>query len=108
LDGAVAYLFYLTASGVLGKIETLVDLIKDQLESVPKCMIVLPGSRAGLVEYKLHHNPYLRAKLETNWTFLKYRHVRWLMDFENLNKTNLDESLNRDPLANRDPQILLL
>jgi hypothetical protein len=108
LDGAVVYLFYLTASGVLGKIETLVDLIKDQLESVPKCMIVLPGSRAGLVEYKLHHNPYLRAKLETNWTFLKYRHVRWLMDFENLNKTNLDESLNRDPLANRDPQILLL
>jgi hypothetical protein len=107
-DGAAQYLFYLTASGLLGKIESLMHLIGRTSKKLPQCLIVLPGGRAGLVEYKLQHNPYLRAKLETSWTFLKYRHVRWLMEFENLDQINLDQALKRDPLANRDPQILLL
>ena len=88
-SGVTQYSFYLIASGVLGR-------------------IVLPGSRAGWVEYKLRRDPRLRNAVEGGWLLVKFRHVRWLAANDNLSLDNLEELLAMDTLTNRDQQMPLL
>jgi hypothetical protein len=71
-------------------------------------LIVVPGGRAGLIGYKLQRDPRLQAAIEAGWRFLKFRHMRWLAENDNLERANLDEQLELDPLSNRDPQMPLL
>ncbi len=71
-------------------------------------LIVLPGGRAGLVEYKLRRDQRLRAVLGQGWRFVKFRQVRWLAENESLRRDNFEELLELDPLSNRDPQLPLL
>jgi hypothetical protein len=112
-DGRIAYRFYLLASAVLG------DLVfpaqaprRIDLEGAPqlpvKDLIVIPGGRAGLIGHKLQRDPRLQAAVQSGWRFLKFRHLRWLAENDNLERANLDEQLELDPLSNRDPQMPLL
>jgi hypothetical protein len=71
-------------------------------------MIVLPGGRARLVEYKLSRDPRLRSALQESWRLIKFRHLRRLADDLSLVRENLERLLDLDPLANRDPQLPLL
>ena len=66
-------------------------------------VIVLPGSRAGWVEYKLRRDPRLRNAVENGWLLVKFRHVRWLAQNDNLSQDNLEELLALDPLTNQGP-----
>ncbi len=108
-DGSIQFIFFIIASAVLGKVPT-----GDLTQSYPFAtsasrMIVLPGGRAGLIETKLRRDARLRTLISDNkWKFLKYRHVRWLAENENLSLDQLEKSLDLDPLANRDPQMPLL
>jgi hypothetical protein len=112
-DGRIVYRFYLQASAVLGS-----SIFPSQAprrfdpEGAPqlpvKDLIVVPGGRAGLIGYKLQRDPRLQAALEVGWRFLKFRHIRWLAENDNLERSNLDEQLDLDPLSNRDPQMPLL
>jgi hypothetical protein len=71
-------------------------------------MIILPGGRARLVEYKLSRDPRLRSAIQEGWRLIKFRHLRRLADDLSLNRENLEKLLDQDPLANRDPQMPLL
>ncbi len=71
-------------------------------------VIVLPGSRAGWVEYRLRSDPRLRNAVENGWLLVKFRHVRWLAQNDNLSQENLEELLALDPLTNKDQQMPLL
>jgi len=98
----VHYAFYILASAVFGKIVTTPQYPSQ------KSLIVYPGSRAGLVMFKLHNDPRLNQAVEAGWRFVKFRLVRRLAEDPRLNHANLDVQLDQDPFNNKDPQMQLL
>ncbi len=100
-NGEIEYLLYLTASAVLGKI------IPYEKPPLSKAIIILPGGRANLVAYKRKHNPLLRQQAEDHYQFVKYRHLRHLLENPFLSPGNLDDQLALDPLTYTEPQIRL-
>lgn len=119
-DGQVRYWFYLIASAVIGEI----ILGKPGAPPSPPehSIIVLPGGRANLVAYKLRRDPRLRSlcaaeafsgepalpmAAPTGWRFLKFRHLRQLLDNLLLDRRNFDLFLAQDPLTYSTPQMRL-
>ena len=101
-DGKQEYTFLISASGLLGK------LILTRPEAPPNPWIVLPGSRAHLVVYKLSQNQPLAELVEASWGFLKYRHLRRLVDEDSLTRENIEERFRLDPLKYDAPQLPLI
>jgi hypothetical protein len=118
--GQTRYWFFLMASAVIGEIM----LGKNNSSASPPAssIMVLPGGRANLVAYKLRHDPRLRALCaETEspstqlpgftttpgWRFLKFRHLRQMVDNLLLTRDNLDEILAQDGLTYTAPQMRL-
>jgi hypothetical protein len=63
-------------------------------------VLVLPGGRAGLLQFKLGRNPRLQAAVEQGgWLFLKFRHVRRLLADPALNRVAFLTALGLDPLV---------
>ncbi len=91
-QGKMAFCFFLAASGIVGKY-----LLGPTPISPARCILVLPGSRANLVAYKIHHDPRLAEALELGWRFLKFRLLRQLLDRKNLTRALLEEMLQADP-----------
>lgn len=61
--------------------------------------LVLPGGRAGLVEFKVRRDPRLRqAVVAGNWSIVKFRQVRQMLADENMTRTTLEPALASDPL----------
>ena len=98
------YWFYPVASAVLSDV-----LLKGEQVGGEK-VIVLPGSRANLVMYKLKRDPRLAecCKPPMGWHFLKFRHLRWQLENPLLTRDSLAESLELDPLTYSTPQLRLL
>jgi hypothetical protein len=63
-------MFFLFASSMIGRFVYSPPAIP-----VSKCILVLPGSRAGLLAYKLQRDPRLAEAAGSGWRFLKFRHV---------------------------------
>jgi hypothetical protein len=101
-QGAVVERFYLSASGLLNKIAALGN--KDH----QKGWIILPGSRAGLIHYKLIHNPPLAEILQGNWQMVKFRHLRRLREQGGLTRDNYRERFCLDPFTSDSPQLPLI
>lgn len=117
--GLESYWFYPIASAVfanilLGKGETLAT-------TPQKSLVVIPGGRANLVAYKLKQDPRLKRLTQpaatqtgddavgpTGWRFLKWRHLRWLVDNINQMQQPLDILLQQDPLTLDTQQMRLL
>ncbi len=112
-DGTITYTFYVLDSArlshpVFSKSMSLDVSAVEEPKKPPRNILVIPGGRSRLVEYKLHHDPRLRSMVEADWRLVKFRHVRSLVENKTLNRANLDDLLNRDPPATRDPQLPLL
>jgi hypothetical protein len=61
--------------------------------------LVLPGGRAGLVEYKLRRDRRLRTALAAGaWTIVKFRQVRQMLADQSLTRATLEPFLSGDPL----------
>ncbi len=91
-QGKTAMCFFLLVSGILGKY-----LLNPTPVPPARCILVLPGSRANLVAYKIHHDPRLAEALEQGWRFLKFRLLRQLLDRKNLTQAVFEEMLQADP-----------
>jgi hypothetical protein len=102
LKGKRSYLSLATATACLGKI-----LPYTREFDVP-VLLALPGSRSNLALYKLHGDPRIRSTAEKNWFFIKYRHLRRLVEMPNLTVDNLEELLKMDPLTTNITQMRLL
>ena len=98
------YQFHPIASAVIG------DIILQTMPLVAKHLIVIPGSRANLVTFKLRRDPRLADKCmpPAGWRFLRFRQIRWLLENPLLSRESLDESLALDPLTFTTPQLRLL
>jgi hypothetical protein len=94
--------FYILASAVIG------EIVFSNPYPPEISLIVFPGARANIVMHKIRHNPLLAQEIEKGWRFLKYRHLRQMLDAPNLSKENLDEYLLLDPLTESPAQMRLL
>ena len=92
--------FYLLASAMTGRI-----LAKNQYP-LEKCLLVLPGGRAGLLAYKKTRDPRLRKWLE-GWRIVKFRLLRSLADIPVLNRQTFDEQLVSDPVEQTQGQMMM-
>lgn len=101
LAGEVEYACYVIASAVIG------NIISSASYPPEKSLIILPGSRANLVAYKLQKDMRLRNAVDNGFQFIKFRTVRWLADNPVLHKNTLNEQLNLDALTYDAPQLRL-
>lgn len=100
-----SYQFYITASAAIS------NMVLYGEQPSTKAYIIIPGSRANIIFYKLRHDPRLgRAFLHSagNWRFIKFRHLRSLSSSSNLSRENLEQLLNLDPLTYSAPQLWLI
>jgi hypothetical protein len=103
-DGDFNYQFFTTITAAIGEIVLL-------NENINKGIIVIPGSRANLVLYKLQRDPRLSKAFNPslgNWQCLKFRHLKSLAENPLLNRENLDQLLLLDPLTYSTPQLRLI
>jgi hypothetical protein len=98
--GEVVRVFYLLASAVTGRI-----LLENQYP-LEKCLLVLPGGRAGLLAYKENRDPRLRKRLE-GWHIVKFRLLRALADIPVLNRQTFEEQLISDPVEQKQGQMMM-
>jgi len=96
------YSFYISASGVLNKI------ITQPSKSPTSSWIIIPGSRADLIHYKIKYNSPLAVALEEGWGLIKYRHIRRLNEEGGLTRENLKERLILEPFISDSPQLQLI
>ncbi|MBE0411286.1 MAG: hypothetical protein IBX69_16310 [Anaerolineales bacterium] len=101
-QGEKVFAFYILVSACFG------DILTSTLPPTTKRWIVIPGSRSGLVLYKINHNPYFKSLLASGWQFLKFRHLRGLLGLTNLNRQNLEHQMGLDPLTETASQMRLL
>jgi hypothetical protein len=92
--------FYLLASAVTGRI------LAENRNPPEKCLLVLPGGRAGLLAYKENRDPRLRKRLE-GWTILKFRLLRSLAGIPVLNRQTFEEQLISDPVEQSQGQMMM-
>ncbi len=92
------YWFFIKASAVFS------EILLESGFPASRTLIVLPGSRANLVVYKQRANPRIKQVIESGWRFLKFRHLRWLLETPMLDQDAFDEQLNADPLTYTAPQ----
>jgi hypothetical protein len=91
--------FLFTASAAIGR------LLLQRVPDPKRAWIVLPGGRAPLVLYKLRRNVLLRRAVNTGWRFLKFRHIRRLLEDPLLRPDNLDERFGLDPLGTTEDRV---
>jgi hypothetical protein len=97
-SGETAYMFFLFASSMIGRFVYSPPTIQ-----ASKCMLVLPGSRASLLAYKLQHDPQLAEAAGSGWRFLKFRHVTRLGEMSDLDRAHFDIVLAQDPVSWEEP-----
>lgn len=95
------YWFFIKASAIFSEI-----VLNSGLPAT-RTLIVLPGSRANLVVFKLHNDPRLSLAAQNGWRFVKFRHLRWLLETPLLLRENFEDQLTADPLTYTTPQLRL-
>ncbi len=99
------YWFYPTISAAISEIVLYGD------QPPKRAFIVVPGSRANLLIYKLRRDPRMGKAFNSSqgdWRFLKFRHLRSLAESPILDRQNLDQLLGIDPITYSTPQIWLI
>jgi len=98
----VRLVFFISCSAGIG------EIVFNSSYPPDKSIIVLPGARANLIVYKLRYNLYLNQIIESGWRFLKFRHLRHLLESPSLKRENIDTLLALDPLTESPAQMRLL
>lgn len=71
-----------------------------------RCLLVLPGGRAGLVRFKLRRDLRL-AEAARAWRFLKFRSLREIITLDRLDRAIWAARLEDDPLTEEATQMAL-
>jgi hypothetical protein len=102
------YAFSIISSAVIGEIVRQKGALAPKPQQGFCHVIVLPGGRSNLVAFKLSKDARLNKEIEQGWIFLKYRHLRRLIENPLLSAENLIEQLELDPLTYTATQMRLL
>lgn len=95
------YTFFVTDSAIIS------ETIQNNKELSGKKLIVLPGSRANLISYKLRRDPSLQALMGEDWHFVKFRLFRNLYDNPLLTRELFASQILDDPPEYRAAQLAL-
>jgi hypothetical protein len=101
-DEMITQVFHVTSSAEIG------NIVMNSQFPPSKSLIVIPGARANLLLYKLRNNFFLSQIIDQGWRFLKFRHLRHLLESPTLSRDNLDSDLSLDPLTESPAQLRLL
>jgi hypothetical protein len=94
----VRAVFAVRWQAMVGEVLTLSELVAGA-----RPYLVIPGGRAALASYKLAHNPlWQQAVDEHGWWFIKYRHVRQLVDRAEVDEYALRTIVGLDPIVERE------
>jgi hypothetical protein len=91
-SGEKAYLFYIFASSIIGRF-----VFAPQELDPRHSILILPGSRSALLAFKLQRDPRLVQTVDAGWRFLKFRHLRRMLDRLDLSADIWEELLDQDP-----------
>lgn len=95
----LAYHFFITATAEIGGYILRSHESAGSPQTV-KRILLIPGGRAELVDYKVKRDPRLRTALDMGgWLIVKYRHIRRLANEPALTPADLLASLARDPIT---------
>jgi hypothetical protein len=92
--------FYILASALIGRAMNETPYPPEQ------AIIVIPGGRAGLIEYKTQRDPSLAARMK-NYRLVKYRLLRTLFEVPVLTRETFEEQIVSDPLEKSKSQMLM-
>lgn len=99
-DDRTVRVFYVLASA-------LVERAMNETACPPeKTVIVIPGGRAGLVQYKAQRDPSLEARLKS-YRLIKYRLLRSLVEVPVLTRETFEEQIVSDPLERSGSQLMM-
>jgi len=99
-EGETVRVFYLLVSALTGRILT------ENQYPLEKCLLVLPGGRAGLLAYKENRDKKLRQQLE-GWHIVKFRLLRSLEEIPVLTRQTFEEQLISDPIEQTQGQLMM-
>jgi hypothetical protein len=91
-SGQKSYQFYVFASSIISRFVNFPQELDPHA-----CILVLPGSRSNLLAYKLQRDPRLAESVAAGWRFLKFRHLRRLIERDDLNPQTWDKLIDLDP-----------
>lgn len=94
-DSLVYRLFYSTTAAMSG------CLAAEEDETVER-VFLFPGSRSGLIRYKLDRDPWLRERVTQRWHFLKFRTLRELAGRKDISRDLWDLLIDSDPISVED------
>jgi hypothetical protein len=98
-EGKLEMAFYLAVSAVVGR------FVYSSPYPPNQCLLILPGSRADLLAYKLSRDPLLNQAIAKGWRIIKFRHLRALADQPDLNLSAWLHHLTSDPIDNKATQM---
>lgn len=92
------YTFFVLASSIVSRFVF-------QAHSTPPTnyVLVFPGSRSNLLAYKLQNDARLARAIQSNWHFLKFRHLRAIAERTQLTPELWQNLLDQDPPVWQEP-----
>ena len=96
----IHYAFYVLASALIGR------AISETPYPPEQTVIVIPGGRAALAEYKMQRDPALAASMK-NYQLVKYRLLRSLVEVPVLTRDTFEEQITSDPLEKSKSQMMM-
>jgi len=92
--------FYILASALIGRAMNETPYPPEQT------IIIIPGGRAGLIQYKAQRDPSLAARMK-NYRLVKYRLLRTLIEVPVLTRETFEEQITSDPLEKSKSQMIM-
>jgi len=92
--------FYILASALVGRAMNETPYPPEQT------IIIIPGGRAGLIQYKAQRDPSLAARLKT-YRLVKYRLLRTRFEVPVLTRETFEEQIVSDPLEKSKSQMMM-
>ena len=100
-EGKAEWWFFRMASSILSRY-----VLAPPPGPPERCVLVLPGSRARLLRFKLRRDPRL-SEAAQGWRFLKFRHLREIAAGPRLGPNGWEPLLDEDPLTEEATQMPL-
>lgn len=91
------YTFFVLASSIISRFVLQVHPTSSSY------VIVFPGSRSNLLAYKLQNDTRLARAIQSNWHFLKFRHLRAIAERTKLTPELWQNLLDQDPPVWQEP-----
>lgn len=99
-NNQIARAFYILASALIGRAMNETPYPPEQT------IIIIPGGRAGLIQYKAGRDPSLAARMK-NYRLVKYRLLRSLFEVPVLTRETFEEQIASDPLEKSKSQMMM-